>query len=641
MARIAPKAAEAATQAANAAVRAALPFADRRDFADARRGLIAELPDGIARAASGQIIWRLSDYDFLEPEEAPATVNPSLWRMARLNRVGGLFHVTDRVYQLRSIDIANMTIVEGDSGIVVIDTLMTCDIARAGLELYYAHRPRRPIVAVIYTHSHVDHFGGVKGIVSTDDVAGGRVAVIAPDGFMAAVGGENVLAGLAMSRRAQYQFGTLLPTGERQQVDAGIGKGFARGTVSLIAPTEVIREPVECRTIAGVEFVFHLAPETEAPAEMHIHLPQLGVLNMAENATRHLHNFIPLRGAVARDPRVWSRYLAEAIDLFSDKTEVLIGQHHWPTWGRDNIVAFLAKQRDLYKFIHDQALRLANKGLRPAEISEALDLPPDLAREWAVRGYYGTVSHNAKAVYQRYLSWYDGNPANLNPLPPAAAAAKTIAYMGGGEAVLMRARADFATGDYRWVAEVANKLVFAEPDNMAARELAADAFEQLGYQAESATWRNAYLYGAQELREGVAQLPPRPPLSPDLVSGLGIDILFDYLAIRLDPAAAAGRHLRIDWMVTDTGDRAALNLENSTLTCRPGKAAADPDLAVASTRAALERLALRPDALADALAAGDCRVTAGDPAALTALFAAFDDFALMFDIVAPARPRAP
>ncbi|HTV89577.1 MAG TPA: MBL fold metallo-hydrolase [Stellaceae bacterium] len=352
--RIPPKDAEPATRAANAAMRSALPFEDRRDFTDVRRGLIAELPDGVVRAASGQVVWSLREYDFLDAGEAPATVNPSLWRMARLNRAAGLFQVTDRVYQLRGLDLANMTIIEAADGIIVIDTLTTCEVARAGLELYYAHRPRRPIVAVIYTHSHADHFGGVKGIVLADEAAAGRVAIIAPDGFMAAIGGENVLAGLAMSRRAQFQFGGLLPKGTRQQVDAGLGKTTARGTVSLIAPNDLIREPVETRIIDGVEFVFHLAPETEAPAEMHIHLPQLRVLDMAENATRHLHNFIPLRGAVARDPRVWSHYLAQAIDLFGDKTDVLIGQHHWPTWGGENVVAFLAKQRDLYKHIHDR-----------------------------------------------------------------------------------------------------------------------------------------------------------------------------------------------------------------------------------------------------------------------------------------------
>jgi alkyl sulfatase BDS1-like metallo-beta-lactamase superfamily hydrolase len=358
----APKDAEPSTRAANAALRAVLPFEDRRDFEDTRRGLIATLPDGVARAASGQIVWNLSDYEFLAAEEAPATVNPSLWRMAQLNRVSGLFQVIDRIYQLRGLDLANMTIIEGDTGLIVIDTLLTCEAAKAGLDLYYAHRPCRPIVAVIYTHSHADHFGGVKGIISNEDVSAGRVTVIAPDGFMAAIGGENVLAGLPMVRRAQFQFGTMLPKGERQQVDVGLGKGQARGILSL-----------------------------------------------------------PLRGSVARDPRMWSHYLSQAIELFGAKSEVLIGQHHWPTWGSDNIVAFLAKQRDLYKYIHDQSLRLMNKGWRPAEIAEAMDLPPDLAREWSVRGYYGTISHNAKAVYQRYLSWYDGNPANLNPLPPVRA----------------------------------------------------------------------------------------------------------------------------------------------------------------------------------------------------------------------------
>jgi alkyl sulfatase BDS1-like metallo-beta-lactamase superfamily hydrolase len=342
---------------------------------------------------------------------------------------------------------------------------------------------------------------------------------------------------------------------------------------------------------------------------------------------------------VARDPRIWSHYLAEAIELFGGISDVLIGQHHWPTWGCDNIVAFLSRRRDLYKYIHDQLLRLMNKGLRPAEIAEALDLPPDLARDWSVRGYYGTVSHNAKVVYQRYLSWYDGNPANLNPLPAAEAATKTIAYMGGDEAVLARARADFARGEYRWVAQVASHLVFAEPDNRAARRLAADAFEQLGYQAESATWRNAYLYGAQELREGIARLPQRPPLSPDLVSALGIDILFDYLAIRLDPAKAAGQRWRFHWLVSDTGERAALTLEHSTLTSRPGKTAMNPDASVVSTRAALDRVALRPQALAEVLADGTYKVTGGDAAKVEALFAMFEDFALMFDIVTPgARP---
>ena len=634
-----PKPAAPATVAANAAVRRSLPFDDTRDFVDARRGLIAELPEGIARDATGRVVWNLRDWDFLAAEQAPAEVNPSLWRMARLNRLSGLFEVAPRVYQIRGLDLANMTIVEGDAGLIVIDTLTTCEAAAAGLDLYYAHRPRRPVVAVVYTHSHADHFGGVKGLVSAVAVAAGRVAVIAPDGFMDAVGGENVLAGLPMARRAQFQFGTLLPRGPRQQVDAGLGKGQARGTLSLIAPSDLIVRPTETRVIDGVAFTFHLAPETEAPAEMHIHMPGLRILDMAENACPLLHNFIPLRGAVARDPRVWSRYLGEAIDRFGGATDILIGQHHWPVWGREAVVAHLARQRDLYKHIHDQALRLANRGQRPAEIAEALELPAGLDRDWSVRGYYGTVSHNAKAVYQRYLSWYDGNPANLNPLPPVESARKAVAYMGGADSVLARAREDFARGEFRWVAQVASQLVFAEPGNRAARELAADAFEQLGYQAESATWRNAYLYGAKELRDGVAALPPRPPLSPDLISALGLEMLFDYLAIRLDPAKAAGRRWRFEWRIAETGETVTLNLENGTLTQRPGRAGVSADATIETGRAVLESAVLRPAALAEAVAAGACRVT-GDAAKLLALFDMFDEFRLMFDIVTPGDPPA-
>ena len=630
-----PKDAEPATRRANAAVLERLPFDDRRDYAEARRGFIATLPDGTVRNAAGTVLWNLRDYDFLAADEAPPTVNPSLWRMAQLNLVSGLFKVVDRVYQIRGFDIANMTIIEGDSGLIIIDPLTTCEVARAGLELFCAHRPKKPVVAVIYTHSHMDHFGGVKGVITAEDVRAGKVAVLAPDGFMEAVGGENVLAGLPMARRAQFQFGPLLPKGPRQQVDAGLGKGVARGTLSLIAPTDLIRAPTESRTIDGIEFTFQLAPETEAPAEMHIHLPGQRVLNMAENATRHLHNFIPLRGAVVRDPRVWSKYLAEAIELFGDKSDVLIGQHHWPTWGQAEIVAFLAKQRDLYKYLHDQSLRLMNKGYRAAEIAEVLDLPPGLAREWSVRGYYGSISHNAKAVYQRYLSWYDGNPANLNPLPPRETAIKTVAYMGGADAVLARARADFAEGQFRWVAQAMNQVVFAEPGNRAARELGADALEQLGYQAESATWRNAYLYAATELRNGPLKLPPRPLLSPDLISGLSTDVFFDFIAMRLDPARAAGQHWRINWHFTDTGERVAQNLENSTLTHLMGKAFAKPDVSVITSRASFDAVALKQTTFAETVMAGKSRIE-GDPLKLKALFDMLDSFEMMFDVVTPA-----
>jgi len=632
------KDAEPATRRANAALAGLPPFDDQSDFTEARRGFVGTHVDGVIRTASGTAIWNLPAYRFLDAEDAPPTVNPSLWRMARLNMNHGLFEVVPGVYQVRGLDIANMTIIEGASGIIVIDPLTATDTARAALELYYAHRPRRPVVALIYSHSHVDHYGGVKGVISDADVREGRVQVIAPAGFLDAVAGENVLVGNPMARRAQFQFGGLLRPGPRGQVDAGLGKAVARGTVSLIAPTQDITEPVETHRIDGVEIIFQLAPGTEAPAEMHMFMPAGGVLNMAENATRHLHNFCPLRGAVVRDPRLWAHYLAEALDLFGEQSEVLIGQHHWPTWGRARIYDFLEKQRDLYKYVHDQSVRLMNHGWKPAEIAEALELPPELAREWPLRGYYGTISHNAKAVYQRYLSWYDGNPANLNPLPPVDAAKKAVAYMGGAEAALAHAREDFARGEYRWVAQVANQVVFAEPENQAARALCADAFEQLGYQAESATWRNAYLSGARELRRGVAQLTPRPMLSPELLAAVATATLFDFIAVRLDPARVEGRSFALNWVLTDTGERLVQELKHSTLTQRMDRIAMDADASVSTKRSVLVDLILRRTSVTQASVAGVLRIK-GDAALVEALFEMLDDFSLQFEVVAP-RPNS-
>lgn len=629
-----PKDAEPATVAANRAMLDALPFEDREDYAEAARGLIAALPDGVVRTPGGSVMWNLGAYAFLDGREAPPTVNPSLWRNAQLNMNNGLFKVVDRVFQIRGVDLANMTIIEGDTGLILIDPLGTAEVARAGLELYVQHRPRRPVRAVIYTHSHVDHYGGVKGVTTEDDAKSGRVAIIAPDGFMEAVGGENVLAGVAMTRRAMFQFGPLLPPGERGQVDAGLGKTIARGQVTLIPPTDLIVKATERRVIDGVEIEFQLAPESEAPAEMHMFFPQFGVLNMAENATRHLHNFIPLRGAVARDTRLWSRYIAEAMRLYGDRTVALIAQHHWPTWGREKVLSFLARQRDLYKHIHDQALRMANLGLRPAEIAETLRLPKELERDWTVRGYYGTVSHNAKAVFQRYLSWYDGNPANLNPLPPVPGARKAVEYMGGADAVIARARADFARGEFRWVAQVMNQVVFAEPTNRAARELCADALEQLGYQAESATWRNAYLFGARELRMGKLQLNPRTILGADLIRAITTETFFDFMGVRLNADRAAGHRFAIDWRFSDTGQSITLNLENSTLTHMPGPAA-DATLVVSTTRPVLDALMVRQSTVAQSLKNGDLAVQ-GDATLLEDLFAMLDDFPLMFDILTPA-----
>lgn len=631
--------AEPATKAANAAMAAQLPFADTADFEAAKRGLIATVPEGIVRTGGGTVLWNLGEYAFIDGELAPDTVNPSLWRMARLNLANGLFKVTDRLYQLRGFDIANLTVIEGDSGLILIDPLTTAEVARAALELYYAHRPRKPVVAVIYTHSHIDHYGGVRGIVDEVDVKAGKVKVIAPAGFMEAISGENVLAGAPMSRRAQFQFGTMLPRGARGQVDAGLGKSVARGTPGLIAPTQSIVKPVETHVIDGIEIVFQLAPETEAPAEMHMFYPQLGVLNMAENACPLLHNFIPLRGAVARDPRIWAKYIGDAIAMYGAKTKVLIGQHHWPTWDNAKIIDYLEAQRDLYKHIHDQTLRYMNRGWRPAEIAEVIDLPPGLAERWAVRGYYGSVSHNVKAVYQRYLSWYDANPCNLNPLPPAPAARKFVEYMGGATAVIERARADFARGEFRWVAQVMKEVVYAEPDNKEARALCADALEQMGYQAESATWRNAFLYGAQELRHGVFQMPVRPGMGADTLAGLSSDVFFDLMAIRLDAKKAAGQSLVVNWRFTDRNETLVLTLKHCTLTHRMGETAANADVSVTTTRATMDQIVMRKLTIPDALASGALKLE-GEIPKLGALFAMMDPPAgMMFEILTPGEGR--
>lgn len=631
--------AEPATRAANAAMAATLPFSDTRDFEAASRGLIAPVPDGLVTAKSGSVLWNLADWAFVDGEVAPATVNPSLWRMARLNMANGLFKVTERLYQLRGFDIANLTVIEGASGLILIDPLTTAEAARAALDLYYAHRPRKPVVAMIYTHSHADHFGGVRGVIDEADVRSGKVKVIAPDGFMEAVTGENVLAGAPMIRRAQFQFGTLLPRGPRGQVDAGLGKGIARGTPGLIAPTMLIEQPVEEHTIDGVQIVFQLAPETEAPAEMHMFYPELGVLNMAENACPLLHNFIPLRGAVARDPRIWAKYIADAIELYGSKTDIMIGQHHWPTWGRDAVLDRLEAQRDLYKHIHDQTLRYMNKGWRPAEIAEAIDLPPGLAERWSVRGYYGTVSHNVKAVYQRYLSWYDGNPCNLHPLPPAPAAKKFVEYMGGAASVIAKAKADFARGEFRWVAQVMKEVVYAEPANKEARALCADALEQMGYQAESATWRNAFLYGAQELRHGLFQMPVRIAMNADTLAGLGTDMLFDALAIRLDAAQAAGQAFVINWHFTDRDETLALTLRHCTLSHRIGERSERAAASVTTTRSTLDTILLRKTTAAEAITSGALKIE-GDAARLALWFGMLEPpSGMMFEILTPGEGR--
>ncbi len=633
-----PKDATTATQDRNRAVFTSLPFSDTRDFDEASRGFIASLPDVEIRNDQGRVVWSLREYAFLAHKEAPPTVNPSLWRQARLNMRNGLFQVTERIYQVRGFDISNMTIIEGERGIIVIDPLVSAETARAAIDIYFAHRGQRSISAVIYSHSHVDHYGGVRGVIDEADVNAGHVAVIAPDRFLEEVTQENVLVGGPMVRRAQFQFGATLFKGPRGQVDAGLGKVTSRGTVTLIAPTQVIREPVESHKIDGVEILFQLTPDTEAKAEMHMFYPGLKALNLAENATHNLHNIYPIRGAQVRDANVWAKYIDEARDRYAPEADVVFAQHHWPVWGKARIMDYLAKQRDAYKYLHDQTVRLINHGLKATEIAEQLTMPKSLEHEWSVRGYYGTLSHNAKSIYQRYIGWYDANPAHLNPLPPSERGAKLVAYMGGEDAAIAKAREDFAKGEYRWVAEIMNEVIFANPDNREARHLAADTMEQLGYQAESATWRNAYLQGAHELRHGLPQTLMRAPVSPDVVKALTVPLFFDYLAVRLNGLKAEGKRMVINWVFPDLGERYVLNLENAALTYLADRTVDNAHVTVTLARPVLSELVFQQVTLADAVRDGAIALE-GDANKLSELFELIDEFFYMFEILEPRRER--
>jgi alkyl sulfatase BDS1-like metallo-beta-lactamase superfamily hydrolase len=601
-----------------------LPFSDRQDFEDAMRGFIATTPD-----AANPDRWAFLGH------EAPPTVNPSLWRQAQLNATNGLFKVTDGVYQVRGFSQANMTIVEGTTGLIVIDTLTTPGAAREALDLYFAHRPRKPVVAVIYSHSHPDHYGGASGVVSQADVAAGKTKIIAPVSFMEALVVEAVVGGNAKARRAQYQSGMSLPVGERGNVDEGLGKNDSRGASgfgSIIAPTDTIQQSTETRTIDGVALIFQLALDSEAPSEMLIYLPQSHVLDVAEDATHTLHNLLPFRGTTVRDANRWSQYLNVALEQFGADALVLIAQHTWPVGGNERVRARLANQRDLYKYVHDQTIRMMNQGLGPTEIAEALTMP-GFENDWSTRGYYGTISHDSKAVYQRYVGWYDGNPATLNRLPRVEEAKKYLEYMGGSAAVIARAREDFKAGRYRWVAQVMDQVVFADPSNKEARSLAADAFEQLGYLAESSTWRNAYLLGAQELRSGVRGGPRSVPgVSPEMLHATPIALVFDYLGTRVDGPRAGTANIVINWQFTDTGESLASTLEHGALTSITGKTTPNAVTTVTTTRTVFESVILGQRTLADAMGHSEI-TTIGDAKAVSDLLGLLVDFEAGFPVV--------
>ncbi|HWO15292.1 MAG TPA: alkyl sulfatase dimerization domain-containing protein [Solirubrobacterales bacterium] len=605
---------------------------DDREFEEARRGLIAPFDPPVVEDERGRVVWDLRSYDFLEGE-APDTVHPSLWRQSRLTRIAGLFELAPGVFQLRGFDLSNMHVIEGEEGIVVIDPLVSAETAAAALALYREHRGERPVTGLIYTHSHVDHFGGAKGIVSEEEIEARSIPVIAPAGFLHHAVSENVFAGTAMGRRAGYMFGALLDRGPDGQVGAGLGQTTSLGTITLIPPNLDIVETGQEGVVDGVRMAFQLTPGTEAPAEMNIHLLDSRALCVADNAVHAMHNILTPRGALVRDPRIWAHYLDEAIELFGGDSDVLFGGHHWPRWGGERIVDFLEKQRDLYSYLHDQTLRLLNKGHTGPEIAELIELPPSLTREWHCREYYGSISHNTKAIYQRYMGWFDGNPAHLWEHPPQEQARRYVEFMGGAQAVLEKARASFEAGDYRWVAEVVNHLVFAEPENREARELQAETLEQLGYGAENATWRNFFLMGARELREGIYGTPTATA-PPDILRRLTVAQLLDAMAIRLDGPRAWDLHLRIDWIVTSPDESHAITVRNGVLRHRPGRHDPAAEAALVIDREALDEMVLKTADVAALAESGRLRVDGG-AAKLGELLGLLDEPDPGFAIVTP------
>ncbi|MFD6103294.1 alkyl/aryl-sulfatase [Nocardia salmonicida] len=630
-----PKPASSATAGINRAATQSYDMDNRADFTDAQRGLIAPLPGPVySDADSSKVVFDPADFDYLRGDPpTPDSVNPSLWRQSQLISLGGLYEVTKGVYQARNNDIANLTVIEGEDGIIVIDCMAGVESARQAMALIREHVTDKPVKAVIYTHTHIDHYGGVKGVVSPEDVASGKVPIIAPGmQFDKYAIGENVIAGNAMARRSFYAFGSLLPPGPQGFVSCGIGIAATQGPqISYISPTDLITETGTRREIAGIEFEFLYAPDTEAPEEMHIWIPQLKALTCAENANHSLHNIQTLRGARTRDARNFARYLDETLQRWGDEAEVHYGPHTWPVWGNENVTGFLESQRDTYKYIHDQALRLANKGYTPLEAAEVIELPEELGRNWANRGYHGTLHHDVRAVYTKELGMWDGDPVSLHPHPPVEAATRFVEF-AGADKILAEGQRAIDAADYRWAAQILHNLVFAQPDNQRAKDLQADAYEQMGYQAEGPQWRGIFLSAALELREG-AQPPPYVTASQDSILAMPIDILFDFVSVHIIGEKAAHSDLRIDLDFTDADEQWTMWIRRGVLNARRGRSD-QAQLTVAGPKPFLVSVLLAPDSAAK-LAEGGKITLDGDATVLDTYGPLLDEFDPAFPIVTP------
>lgn len=625
------KPATSATQAHQMRVRQTLPFDDDLDFELAQRGLIRK-PDNLEITDdSGRVVWSLTPFSFLQDEDH-ASINPSLHRQARLNLLYGLFEVSDRIYQVRGYDLAHMTFIKGDTGWIVFDALTTPATSRAAYQLISEEFGELPIHAVIYSHAHADHFGGIQGIVSPEQVARGDVSIIAPRDFMSHAIKENVLAGNAMARRATYQYGNTLEKSPTGMVDAAIGKGLSLGSVGLIAPTRTIEDDLETMVIDGVEMVFQNTPGTESPAEMNTWFPQFKALWLAENVIGTMHNIYTLRGAATRDALAWSKYINEAIYQFGPHAEVLFASHSWPRWGNQYLNEVLRNQRDLYAFFHNQTLHLANQGVTFNQIADRLEVPKDLSQIWYNRGYHGSYRHNAQAVINRYLGYFDMNPANLEPLPLAESSKRYVEAMGGADQVLKLSQTAFGQGDYQWASTLLSHLLVDDPSNLAARQLQADAFEQLGYQAENAGMRNIYLTGAQELRVGLRSQARATDIGPDVIQTMSTELLLDLLAVRLDATKASGVQLNITLRLPDRDEVFALEIRNSTLTAIEGHANPSASVTVTIDRSNFEQMLLEPSLIPALIETQKLQMT-GTPRDFFRFLGMLAQFEFWFDIV--------